>query len=112
MKGGAMEAKLMLTLMPEVLLLEKAIESLIKYKQDKYGDGTAKEIFLKEQEEEKVSEEEKTPGVFQKLKDSIVGKKEGEKEVDIKPPEMEVVSLVLKWQEGENPLEEFMKKGD
>ncbi len=93
-------ARMMAAAIPEEVLLEKAIEALQKYKEEKFSN-----------KEEKTSKEEKPTG-FAGLK-SFLSKSSKEEEKknkpNIKKPEAELSAVMMKWRDEGLSMDEIIE---
>lgn len=95
--------KLLANVMPEELLLDKAIEALKEYKEEKFGDSIKVEI-----PSDNTEEGESLQDFFSKTTEQV---EEKEEKVVIQPL-AQVMSLVMKWQSMGETVEEIVEDSE
>lgn len=92
--------RLLTNVMPEEMLLDKAIEALKEYKEEKFGDSIKVETPSDNPEEGGSLKD-----FFSKTTEQV----EEKEKKDVVQPQAQVMSLIMKWQDMGKTSEEIME---
>lgn len=94
MSEGLMMARMLTMMIDEETMINRAIESLQKYKEEKFKGQEKKET------------------TYDSIKESLLGGDVNLKENSIEPPLHDVMGLVIKWQDQGRSMKEIMEDSE